>query len=392
MRSMDELFSVFINGLYSLVLILLGVYTYTQIDLNLTLSSNPVYQAVQNKLILLGYYQRFESALIFFILISLFFIVYILILKFNPKNPQTNKRLLLYTLVLTAVFGIISYPAFSHDLFNYLFDARIVTKYHQNPYFYKALDFPADLWTRFMHWTHRTYPYGPLWLLFTLPFSFLGRGKFVLTLILFKLMFAGIYLLNIKLIKDIISGIDKKNLNSQLYFFALNPLIIIETLISPHNESLMLLFLLFSYKSLLVYKQKIWAALWLLASIGVKFITLLLLPLLFLKNQKLNFDKFILFSVILLSIPLVIEIWYREAYPWYFIPVIGVVALSQNYRLRNLLTAISFGALLRYLPFLATGEYSAYLGKQMNLILITPPLIYLFWEIIKITKKGKIEG
>jgi len=85
----------------------------------------------------------------------------IFIRNFKRYNP-------LLISILIGVGLLFSYPFLSHDLFNYLFDAKIVTFYHQNPYILKALDFPSDPWLRFMHWTHRTYPYGPSFLFLTL--------------------------------------------------------------------------------------------------------------------------------------------------------------------------------------------------------------------------------
>jgi len=146
---------------YSLLLLFLIIYSYSQIDLNLTLSSNQLYQSIQQQLIYLGYFNRPLSTVVFTILLFLLFTFYFFILYLVNKKKVTLQKILLLV-VLTCVILLFSYPAFSHDIFNYMFDARIVTKYYQNPYFHSALDFPNDLWTRFMHWTHRTYPYGPI--------------------------------------------------------------------------------------------------------------------------------------------------------------------------------------------------------------------------------------
>lgn len=370
-------------ALFTLLLFLISVFSYTQVDLNLTLSSNYIYQSLQSKLLFLGYYQRQTSSIIFLILVTALYFIYFYFLKTFNHNIGRKSKIIFYCVLISAFAGLISYPFLSHDFFNYLFDARIVTKYHLNPYYFKALDFPDDLWTRFMHWTHRTYPYGPLWLLTTLPFSFLGIGKFVLTVFLFKLMFVLVYFLNIKLIRDITLKLNSKYTFSAVIFFALNPLIIIETLISPHNESLMLLFLLLSLKSFLIYKKRIQSLNWLLASVAVKFVTAILIPINLFVSPKSELKKVVLICVGLLSIPLIIEIWQREAYPWYFVPILGVSSISALNKLHFFLIVLSYGALLRYLPYLMLGEYSKSSVLNMNLLLILPIFLYFTFQLIK---------
>ncbi|OGG02333.1 hypothetical protein A2W14_03930 [Candidatus Gottesmanbacteria bacterium RBG_16_37_8] len=362
---------------YSLLVLAFSIYSYSQIDLNLTLSANRLYQEFQKQLIYLGYYNRPLSAAIYFLLIVLMFIFYFHILRLSKVKKFPLVKLIFILLGLNIVIAVISYPALSHDFFNYLFDARIVTRYHLNPYQYKALDFPADLWIRFMHWTHRTYPYGPLWLAVTLPFSFLGFGKFVLTLVLFKVMFLIFYLSNIFLIWKISNNKANNSPVLPVLLYAFNPLIIIETLVSPHNENVMLFFLLLSIYFLQVKKSHLKSLISLLASVGIKFVTLVLLPLFFLKKLSLNLQLFLKLSLLLLMIPLIMEIFYRQAYPWYFIPLIGIAVLIPSEFIGKIIIALSFGALLRYIPYLYSGTYSSQGYSQMNLFLLLPVIIVL---------------
>lgn len=284
------------------------------------------------------------------------------------------------------VLAVFSYPAFSHDFFNYMFDARIVTKYFANPYMFKALDFPYDPWIRFMHWTHRTYPYGPLWLILTIPFSLVGAGKFVLTMVNFKILFIIFHLGNVYLIYKITQKMIPKNSNTvlPLCIFALNPLIIIESLISPHNEVVMLFFLLVSIYFLIVQKKNIHAVFFLFLSAAVKFITLIAIPLYFIPSNKLNGKKalFIRALIIVLLIPLAWEIRIREPYPWYFILILGLAALLKiNKYLLILISGISCGLLLRYTTYIYTGDYKQYTVMWQNLLFVIPLAVSLIWII-----------
>src|SRR3972149_9460018 len=171
--------------LTAIAFILLTLYSFSQIDLNLTLSGYLYYQKFQNMMIGLGYYRRPLSAAIYLILLVLIFLTYLKWLKLIRKY-KISRNQLKWLLLIIVLAGIFSYPAFSHDIFNYMFDARLVTKYQVSPWHYKALDFPADTWTRFMRWTHRPSVYPPIWIGLSLAPSLLGVGKFTLTLLLFK--------------------------------------------------------------------------------------------------------------------------------------------------------------------------------------------------------------
>ncbi len=373
--------------LITLILFLFwAVYSYTQIDLNLTISSNFIYQIFQKQMIYLGYFNRSLSASIFLILLAILFLYYIFII-ISSKNQISRKQLVILVLSISFIL-LLSYPAFSHDIFNYMFDARIVTKYYSNPYNYTALDYPSDLWTRFMHWTHRTYPYGPVWLLLTLPFSYLGFGKFVPTLINFKLMFTFFHLGNICLIWKILEKIRPKNKIYGVIIYAFNPLVIIESLISPHNEVIMLFFLLLTIYQLISNISWWWILLSGFLSAGIKFITLIIFPiLLFYKKltKKHNIDLFLQIIYMLYMASLIYLFILREPYPWYFIPIVGLSALlPQKRKILYITIALSIGSLLRYTPFLLHGVYTKDVIHMMNMVFVIPIFSVIILVVLNI--------
>ena len=163
----------FFLGFQIFAVVSLFLYSFTQVDLGLTLSQASIIQTLQKSFQQIGFFNRpLSSALFIAVLISLF-ASYLGILYLSYKNKISRK---IFWSLLLATTGILvfSYNAFSYDLFNYIFDAKIVTHYQQNPYFHKALDFPNDPMLSFMRWTHRLYPYGPAWLGITIPLSFAG--------------------------------------------------------------------------------------------------------------------------------------------------------------------------------------------------------------------------
>jgi len=366
---------------YSLAFFLLAVYSYSQIDLNLTLFSNSIYQRFQQAMIHLGYFDRPLSTAIFLLVIFILYTLYFILLLLVKREKITEKQIWLLVGLSVAVL-IFSYPAFSHDIFNYMFDAKIVTYYHLSPYEYKALDFPDDSWTRFMHWTHRYYPYGPLWIVLTIPISLLGLGKFTLTLLSFKIMFAIFHLGNIYLIKKILEKFEKprlikSKLLSAVTFYALNPLILVESLVSPHNEILMLFFLLLAIYLAFNNRGYLLSFLSLIASTGIKFLTAITLPVFIFVWQKkrwrseVGWTKVILVMIFLITLAIGYLIWQRESYSWYLVPLLGITSLYPQSRISLFLsTGLSSGFLLRYAPFIYLGDY-----KQ-------PVPAYQFWLTI----------
>lgn len=374
---------------YTFLLFCLAIFSYSQIDLNLTLTGNTTYQFFQNYLIYLGYYNRPLSTLIYAFILFLLFLFYILLLKFVEQKKLSFSHIQPF-IVISIIVLFFSYPAFSHDLFNYMFDARIVTKYYANPYVVKALDFPEDLWIRFMHWVHRTYPYGPIWLLVTLPFSFFGFEKFVPTLFTFKIMFILFHIGNIFFIYKILKERLPQYVIVGMTFYALNPLVVIESLVSPHNEVIMLFFLLASLYFAFIKRNALSGIIYLLLSAGVKFVTITIFPLLLLekflgKNKKSKRKWYLI--LIFLVFAIMGEIRYREPYPWYFIILIGIASLlPEEKNIRTIVIGVSIGALLRYAPYLYAGSYPFWVISWQWYLFILPitfSVVFVFLEYVK---------
>lgn len=337
---------------FSLFLLSITIYSYAFVDLNLTITTNSLYLAFQKSLTQLGYYNRPLSTLLFIVLLLWSTMHWFWLLKKAQQNKLELEHI--KGLILISGLLIISYPAFSYDFFNYLFDARIVTQYGLSPYHFKALDFPLDPWIRFMHWTHRYYPYGPGWLLLTLIPSFLGAGKFLLTVWLQKSVFYAFHVFNVWLLYRIVQKVVPQRALFATTFYAFNPLVMYESLISPHNEVMMLCFALLAVY-FMVLKKDAFSLASLFFSVAIKFISITLLPLLVIsKRIDTSFFKYLF---LLWMIPVLLLIVFRESYPWYFLPLVACAALWNSKVVMIIVSGLSIGLLLRYVPFIYRGEY-----------------------------------
>lgn len=342
---------------YPLVAIALLVYSYTQVDLNLTLFRSIEWLSFQKWAQEIGYFQRQTSVMLFFAISLLLFAFYIAFLKLSSK---LSKKEIWFLILSTAFILFFSYNAFSYDLFNYIFDAKIVTVYNKNPYMHTALDFPGDPMLLFMHWTHRVFPYGPTWLGATVPLSFLGQNVFIPTLFLFKGLMVLCYLGTVYYISKILKVVSPKDEKFGTLFFALNPLVVVESLVSAHNDIVMVFLATFAlYK--LVSKKYLSAFPLLGLSAGVKFASGLLLPIfayVFYKKGKVDWDKMFVYSIIFMTLGVVLASVRTSFQPWYLLNVLPITALiaRKDYILVPTIIVCLF-ALANYLPFLYLGNW-----------------------------------
>jgi hypothetical protein len=345
-------------GLYALVLGCFSIYSYSLVDPNFTLVNLPAWELFRNTLVPLGYYHRDWSLVVYLLLLGLLFGFSFYFVK-HRANPRKLAIIIILSLLL-------SFPFLSHDFFNYLFDAKILTFYGKNPYLFRALDFPADPWLRFMHWTHRTYPYGPVFLVATLIPSALSFGKLLIAFVLFKVLFAGAYFMAVHFL-------EKINRQSAL-LFATSPLIIIEGLVNNHND-LLGVSLAIGSLYFLIKNRRFWGSFLGGLSIGIKYFTVVFVPLWPKKPQ-------IYLSALFLAMVLGYTYFKLGVYPWYFLNL----AVYLVYLKANLWSwqVLNLGLLLSYYPYIRFGgwdlEWKVNLKEVIIFSTLLLSLVVYLWE------------
>lgn len=348
--------------------ILLTIYSFALIDPNITFVQHPAWVWFRDGMVYFGYYLREQSFWVYAgLVILLFFCSYFAVKNYKKINPVKYASII-------GLLSVCSYPFLSHDFFNYMFDAKIFTYYHQNPYLQKALDFPADKWTRFMHWTHRTYPYGPVFLILSFIPAFLGMGKFTLSFILFKSLFIASYIVSVWLL----SKLDRK----WAIIFATSPLIIMEGLVSSHNDMIGLA-LAIAGIYFLFKKKNIWGRILLLSSFGIKYINL---PSL---GVTINKKYFILSSFIFQLLLLGYMSFRMEIQPWYFLALFAYLPFYSGFIEK--LQLFFFGLLMSYYPYIRLGGWDTAekvnMKHQIILFFFVLNLLYLGFDFIRHTYK-----
>jgi prepilin signal peptidase PulO-like enzyme (type II secretory pathway) len=200
------------------------------------------------------------------------------------------------------------------------------------------------------------------------------------------------------LIYKISEKIFPENKLLNLAFFALNPLVLIECLVSSHNDIPMIFFFLLSIY-LFLQKKKISAFVSNIFSIGVKFSTGVIFPLFIVleffdrTKRKINWELFFVLSF-LLSLSTIILATLRTTFqPWYLIFPLSIAAFvpKKFYIFIPSVIATIFGLSI-YVPYVYMTDYAkAYplfvgyieIAGFMAIFLFT----LLYWLKLKISPK-----
>lgn len=346
--------------LFVLFWLSLVIYSFTRQDLNLTW-----YYRLSEPLQTLGWYQRPLATLIFVGLCFWGFRLYLSLIKKKIK--------FIYLLILAAA-GILAYPMFSYDLFNYIFNAKMVLVYHANPYLQTAIEFSRDPMLRFMQNIHTPAPYAYGWTAVSLlPGLVWFTGKFTYAFWAMKAFVTVFWLGQLWILHKLVRRLFPQEW-WRFWLFALNPLVLVETLINGHNDVVMMFLALLAYWFWLNY-DKVKAFIFLLFSALIKYATIILLPTFHLRGGK-KLDIPAWSSLALLAVMFTRP---DQLHSWYLIWAFSFAVLAKPKWVVNLFTALTFGALLRYAPYIYFGHWDPPVYFLRNLIwvgsLVFAPLI-----------------
>lgn len=333
-------------SLYLLALTILTVFSYGYIDPHLS-----------RLLPYVAYYHRPAATIVFFVLLLILFYCYIWFLRNTSK---------IWVIVVSAVLLVFSYPALTYDLFNYMTTAKVLYTHHENPYVVMPIEIPNEPNLAFTRAANKLALYGPTWLFLSgIPHA-LGLGNVWATIFAFKAMNALVYLAFCWIIYR-----WTKNFTNVI-FFALNPLVLIEVIMNGHNDIYMMVL------ALIALRWKNYPAM--VASWFIKGATLVLTPLMVV---KLSWEKILVISYWLLALVFFVVAPIREElYPWYAVWLVMPAALLP-YKTHKFLwqftVVLSFALELRNLPYMWMGYYEGP-GPFLRLALtVIPTVVYLGW-------------
>lgn len=383
---------------YFFLLVLYAIFSYSLTDPNLVLTTWAPYWNFQQMMWKTFFLNAPLMTEIYVALISALFIVYFWLMK------KGNFRLTLVTGALLILPLFFSYNALSHDVFNYIFNAKIVLVYHGDPNQKVALDYPQDEWVRFMNNTHTPAPYGFAWTTISLVPYTLGFGKFLPTWLLFRLF----SVLSLGWLFLAMRYLAKKMNVRNLEVVFLNPLFLIEIISDSHNDLWMMAPAV--YAIALVVKEKkfsLWkvvlSLLLILFSAQIKLASILLLPIwaYFVIQQfklipqiKMLEKYWPSLAAILLFLPLLSD-RSQQFNPWYLTWVLVWLPFIQLKWLRYAILVLSVNSMLRYVPWLWNGYFTDQIILQQKMITWVPLVVFLIgyggFSFISQALHGKIQ-
>jgi hypothetical protein len=350
--------------------VLFAVISFGFIDPHLSLPFAPGSRPIEELLRFMVYRRSIDVSLFYAGALLIWYAAYANSLRSAMKG---NIRKIPGWLVVIIGIALLSFPALSYDIFNYIATAKVTYQYKENPYVVMPIEIPNEPMLSFTRAANKLALYGPVWIALTGIPHVLGNSHIFLGIFSFKL-FAGVsYAIICWLI------FQKTKRWDQVLFFAANPLVIIELLVNGHNDGMMMALALAAL--LLADKKGVWinigAVLLLLASVLIKGATIVLLPLFFI--PKLSVEKKYLFAFFGMVGVFLLSPLREEMYPWYavwFISIAACIPRTKNSILHDLVVWASLGLMARYIPWIATREYGGITPVTRVILTAVPLIIY----------------
>ncbi len=223
----------------------------------------------------------------FVLLITVVFLLFILY-WFAIKYLNFNWWLI----VLPRLVFLMAVPVLSDDYFRFVWDGLLVAN-GQNPFQYLPSQLPQTLVFDGLNSKHYYSVYPPLLQLIFGLSAHLAKGNILNNLIILRLFIIAADIGSIYLIIKILSFF--KMPKNRAFLYALNPLVIIELTGNLHFEAISIFFLLLCIYALFVKQKLFFAALSLAASVLIKMLPLVFIPLII---TYLGFRKGLLFAMI----------------------------------------------------------------------------------------------
>lgn len=223
-----------------------------------------------------SYLIRTISGLVVIGALLIFSLIYISIIKKEKKIFKNSKQIFILIAIISFIFMLIL-PYLSSDIFYYIGDSWLASKYGENPYYTTVSDLQEqgindEILNNTGYWSDTVSVYGPLWNIFARILVSFSFGNLTVALFIFKMASYLIHLFNSYLIY--------KTTKSKKYMllYGLNPLVLIEFMSNVHNDIYLVFFTLLAGYFLVRRKNIYLTMLALALSVSVKYTTVLFVP------------------------------------------------------------------------------------------------------------------
>lgn len=191
-----------------------------------------------------------------------------------------QRPLIMVTTTITYAGFLAMYPTSAIDVYIYAVRSRLFSEYGQNPNGVQPLEhWETDQYMRFasQEWADDLSPYGPLWNILAYPITWLAGDNIGLALIGFKLLSLVSILAMAWLVHDIVKRSHPGWELVAAGFLLWNPLMMWDGIGNAHNDVTLMLFVV---GALWCWQRGYdrWVVPLLIASVMIKYVTVILLP------------------------------------------------------------------------------------------------------------------
>jgi len=403
-------------GAYFFLLLGYTYFSYFLTDPNLVFSSWPMYWNWQ-----VGMWQAAADVhriipVVYGGLMAGIFCLYFVIAKYARLQWLNSFKSQLLVVLIVSIPLVLANNALSHDIFNYIFNAKMVSYYQVDPHVKVALDFPDDPWLRFMHNVHTPAPYWYGWTAWSLIPYWIGMGKFTFTWLLFKI-FSLISVVSLLYgVRSLYKVVYEKELPAHAFVLLfLNPLFLVELIGNAHNDGWMLVpavfGVIFFWKAYKLLQQKKFSSTaiaqniffsisFILLSATTKYVTLVLVPIVIgalvtARNSLSQTAKkvatflgtstsqLIFFCIAgALFVPL-FTARSQQFHPWYLTWVLIWVPFIEWKWLRGVIIIFSVTSMFRYIPWMWERGYTNQVLVDQKMITWAIPALFLVYMLGK---------
>jgi hypothetical protein len=192
---------------------------------------------------------------LFLLIIIGLFIIYFKQIKLLKRGVIVGyRKYLCLIFILMSMFSIISFPALSTDVFDYIASNRVLFVHHQNPWIVAPLNIADDDYMYLGSWKFRASVYGPVQFLVSSIVHFLGQDNLILNVFVYKLINFFFILFCIFILDQHLKRKAPDSHALRLTVFALNPLLHLEILGNAHNDIVMAFFSVSSIVAMLNHR------------------------------------------------------------------------------------------------------------------------------------------
>jgi hypothetical protein len=236
-------------------------------------------------------------------------------------------RVLLIQLAFLAWLAIQPFVS-SQDIFSYAFYARMVARYHVNPYVLVPRDLPFDPLFSAIFWKDQPSNYGPLWTYLSSLAPLVAGDATGLTLLTLKGIAIASALAGTPLLWDALKRHDPRRRVMGTVIYAWNPLLLVEAGVAGHNDIVMALFLIASVWLWLSGRRRLSLASLTLAAL-TKYVALILVPIFLVAWIRERRERW--WAVVAQSAVIVLALTLAAFAPVYAGPqTLGVIAFGTN--------------------------------------------------------------